>query len=241
MNRHVRVDVHADGFQLRLVLGEIVGDDRRGHAPGEACVGAEGLDVDKVSPAADALADQKAADHQVQRRHELHPADLAHQKADQHAADESAIDGHAAAAGVEDLAEILSIVVPLQDHIVGPGSHDAADGAAQNDVEHPVGVHAKLPGAAADVQNRQNKAQRDQDAVPVYRQVPNRKGHSVYLKIQPQSGEGNGVCCLFHEKLLLILFYAITIERQLFPVEKSSRRRCSSCCRVQFATISTRS
>ena len=54
-----------------------------GHAENAVRIGAEGFVIGEVSPAADALSQQKAHCNNIQHRHQLHLSELCHQSAHQ--------------------------------------------------------------------------------------------------------------------------------------------------------------
>ena len=79
MNRHVRVNVHSQRFQLLFMLCQVGSDGFGRHSPRQAGISSEGFDVDKVAPAANGLTDQKSACCQIYHRQCFYLADLAHQ------------------------------------------------------------------------------------------------------------------------------------------------------------------
>ena len=95
MHRSGGVDSHTGGqcdlHRLQVGFGSLAV-----HAPGQRSVRAEGLLIDEVAPAADALADEEAQRDQVEQRQQRDLAPLGGQPAEHERADDRAVDGNAA-------------------------------------------------------------------------------------------------------------------------------------------------
>ena len=181
VHRRVRVDGDAQLGQGRNVVGiRQVGDNPvAGHPPGEVGVAAEGLAVDKVAPAADPLPNQEPEGGQVHDRQDPHLVDAGDDTADEESAYNAAVDGHAALPGVPDSRQVVLILVPGEDDVVGPRPDDAADQPADDDVDQLVAVDAEPFAVFEGHQKRQQDVGGDDDAVPGYVDAADRKGDRV--------------------------------------------------------------
>ena len=85
------------------------------HAPRQVGRAAVRLAVDKVAPAADALADQQAERRQIAQGGKRELFDTAVHIQRDHYADHRAVDGNAAVPDRDDLVRVLAVIVPLKD------------------------------------------------------------------------------------------------------------------------------
>ena len=97
-------------------------------------IAAEGLCIEKVPPAADELSCEKAEHRRVRDGEELHLPPVAENHAAEDAGQDATIDGETALSEVEDLPEMLRVVVPLEDHIVGTCTENGENDAVQREV-----------------------------------------------------------------------------------------------------------
>ena len=126
---------------------------------------------------------------QIQGRAYLHLADLCHDDAAGHTSQNTAVDGKPSLADVQDLGKVALEGLPVKDHIVQPGADDAAEQPHHCHIDEAVAIHAHLPGIGEDIDPCQHKADADEQAVPVYIEPTDGKGHPVQFKFQPQAGE----------------------------------------------------
>ena len=163
------------------------------HAPGQRGLAAVRLAVDKVAPAADALADQQAERGQIAqggKRQLFHPA--VNQQRDQHA-DHRAVDRNAAVPDGDDLGRVLAVIAPLEDHIIDARADNAGRHADDQAVDQVVRGDAKLLDTRIDIQRREHKADADDDAVPVDVLAEHIAGNAVQGEFQAEGREGNQV------------------------------------------------
>ena len=165
------------------------------HAQEEVVVDlrAEGLPVEEIAPAADALADQQAQRHDVQIGRQLLLLHLGEEQQAQGGADDAAVDGDAALPDVESGNRVVLVVVPLEDHVVDSGADDGQGNGEENRVDHAVHIGAELLDPPAHVENRQQEAQGDDHAVEIDFSAEDGKGQGPgqVQPLNPQPGEGN--------------------------------------------------
>ena len=191
MDRHRGVDDgarrHGDGAAAQIGFG-----GGAVHPPGQGGVAAKGFLVDKVAPAADALADQKAHAGQVQHGGHRDFAPAAGQPAEDDRADDAAVNGKAALADVQHIPDAV-VGKGRHGHIVHAGADDGHDHAHHDDVGHGIAVDAELGAVAEREQDGQHDAGGDQHAVPVDVHAADGESHPVDLKAEAQPREGDKV------------------------------------------------
>ena len=149
---HARGQRDLHGFEIRLRALAV-------HAPGQRRVCTEGLLIDEVAPAANALPDQKAQRHQIKQRQQRHLAPFGGQGAEHKRTDDRAIDGDAALADVDHLPEAL-ILKGCHSYVINTGTDDGHDRADGHNVHQTVRVDAVVHGIAEGVEHRQQHARR---------------------------------------------------------------------------------
>ncbi len=122
----------------------IIGNTLARHAPRQIRVGAEGLLIHKVAPAADRLPDQQAGGTDVEKRKQLYPAPFAADDRAKRAADDCPVKAQSAAAQVEDRAEIPGIFVPAKRDVIETRADDAQNGGGHHDIQRMVAVKAEF-------------------------------------------------------------------------------------------------
>ena len=160
--------VEERGMDLH-VLG---GADPHPHPPGQVRQAAEGLPVDEVGPAADDLAQEQADDGQVRHGAEGDLFQPGEDEGRQRPGDHGAVDGDAAVPDGGDPAPVqgaggVPVEVQVEDDVVDPGAQDAAGHRPEHEVQHMVLGEAVALGLLHAKQHPRQKAQGQDDAVPV--------------------------------------------------------------------------
>ena len=138
------------------------------HTPRQIRCRTESLLVDKVAPAADALTDQETDGSHVEHGENIHLPPFCDQAADEQRADDAAVNAEAALLDVEDLKRVLQILVArVKQHVVKTRADDAADQTADDRIKQVVLVDIHFFARCKAVQNGEQKADADDDAVPV--------------------------------------------------------------------------
>ena len=160
------------------------------HAPGQRGHRAKALLVHKITPAPHALANEKAQRGQVQYRRNGKLPPLGHQTSENHGPNKAAIDGNAAIMDKKNLDGVVPIFIAgIENHVVQPGAHNASHRTSQHRVNQAVHVDAHFFRAAPGIDHGQKEAHGNDDSIPANVVVSNGKGHLVYGKPKPQSGE----------------------------------------------------
>ena len=126
-------------------------DGGEAHPPGEGGLGAEGLPVHEVAPAADGLAQHEAHDAEV--RHGPQPDVLAAAVEEGHEEDrdDGAVDGEAAVPDGHDAAPVEAAVripeaVQVEENVVDPGPQDAEGHTHEDEVQQVILLDAVVLG-----------------------------------------------------------------------------------------------
>ena len=173
-------------------------DGGEAHPPGEGGLGAEGLPVHEVAPAADGLAQHEAHDAEV--RHGPQPDALAAAVEEGHEedGDDGAVDGEAAVPDGDDAAPVEAAVgipeaVQVEEDIVGPGTQDAEGHAHEDQVQQVILLDAVMLGLPQAEEHAEEHAQAQNDAVPVDA-VADVEGHGVggEFPVPKEAGEADG-------------------------------------------------
>ena len=170
-------------------IAEIADDPVTGHTPGKIGVGTEGFSVDKVTPAADTLANEEAHSCQVHHGQYLDLAKTCYQCTSKKSTDNAAINGHAALPGLEDQGEVVLVVLPAEGHKVETGTNDAADDAGQHHVHHLVADDAESLAVSEGHPHSQQDAKPDKGAVPGHLKVADGEDDRIQIEFQSQIGE----------------------------------------------------
>ena len=186
VNRLGRVHRNALGGQGGLDAGQVVVGALAVHAPGQGGVGAEGFLIDKVAPAADALAHQEAHGHHVEEGQQRDPAPAGGQPAEDERADDAAVDGQAAVPHRDHIPDGL-VLKGRHGHIGDAGADDAHDGADHHHVHQAVGVEAEVRRIVEGQRHAQDEPQGDEDAVPVDVEPAQRERHAVEGEFQAEA------------------------------------------------------
>ena len=182
------VIVHGGGGDDAAVLGDQLVQAHPQEAVG---LGAEGLPVEEVAPAAQALADQKAQGGDVQHRANLHLLDPGKDQNADGSADDAAVNGQATVPDIQNFDGVVLIAVPLEDAVVQPGAQNGKGHDAQHAVGQIVHGQAELAAAAAGVKDRQQQAHGDDEAVQMDAQGADVQG-AGWIDLDAQTGERNG-------------------------------------------------
>ena len=180
-------------------------DGRQAHAPRQRRLRAEGLAVHEVAPAADELADKQADDDEVGHGEELKsllalaPAQA---QRDDDDGDDRPVDGETAVPDGDGLAPAeravaVFEVVEIEQHIVNPRAEDAAGDAPEHAVEEVILADAVFLLLAHAKRQRQHKAERDENAVPVDAAAADvqRHGAGRELPVAEKPREADGAVC----------------------------------------------
>ena len=107
----------------------------------------------------------------------------------QECTDYAAVNRHSPFPGVPDRGKIVLILVPGENYKVQPRADNAADQAAQHDVDQLVGVDAKAFGVPKRHQHRQQDADRDDHAVPGDPKTADLQRSGIDVKLQSKFGK----------------------------------------------------
>ena len=190
MHRHLRVHGHTLSSQIRRRGGQRISDLYAPHSKERGIrIGAKGLLVKEIAPAADTLADKQTQGTQVQQ---IAKVDLAHLAADGGAdqgTDNATVNGKPAVPNLHDLCRVGAVIAPLKNHIICPSADDTEDRTPNEHIRHPVQAHTPLVCHTAAVQHRQHKAKGDNDTVKMNIITADGKRHRRQIKVDPQPGE----------------------------------------------------
>ena len=142
------------------------------HAPGQGGLGAEGLPVQEIAPAADGLADEQAHDHQVHHGPQLDVAAAAENDGHNHHGDDAAVNGQAAVPdgdglGPAEMALMVLELAEIKQNIVQPGPHDGRGDAPQQPVDEVILPDAVFGALAHTPPQGYQHTQGDENAVPI--------------------------------------------------------------------------
>ena len=168
------------------------------HAPGQVGHAAEGLAVDEVGPAADALAQDQSDGAQVGEGGEFQLMAPGVEEQHDDAGNDGAVDGQAAVPQAHHGAPVqtavrLAVEIQVEQDIVDAGADDAAGDGPQDQIHHVVLADAEVLGLAqGQSQARQHGAGQD-DTVPVDA-VADVDGDHIRVKgpVPEQAGETDG-------------------------------------------------
>ena len=159
---------------------------------------AEGLPVEEVSPAADALADEKAAQHQIQKGGQVGLFDFAEDDHADHRADHRTVDGDAAVPDIQHGDGVLPVAVPGESTVVDSGADNGQGRDPQHAIQQIILAQSRIVAASAGIQHRQQQPQGDDQPVIMNLQGPQGKASSR-IQLQAQKGKGNGgIVCRIH-------------------------------------------
>ncbi len=152
------------------------------HPPGQRRLDAEGLTVHEVAPASHRLPDQKSHHDQVRQRPQLEAFLFAEHQAHQECRDHAAVDGEPAVPDSHRLRPVKGAVrffepVQIEQHIVQPGPHNSQRDSPQHAVHQVVLGNTVLFLLLHAEPQRQQHAQRDDDAVPIDGLPANAEGY----------------------------------------------------------------
>ena len=136
------------------------------HAPGEIRVGTKGLLVHKIAPSPNSLAHEEPDTRQVQDVQNMDFLYLAHNEHGDERRNDAAIDGETTVVDAPDLPGMVPVIVPREQHIVGPCPDDAEDGTPDDLIKEDIEADALLLAEPRAEQQRQQKAARNNDAIP---------------------------------------------------------------------------
>ena len=176
----------------------LVGAGPHPHPPGQVRQAAEGLPVDEVGPAADDLAQEKPHDRQVRHGAEGDFFKPGEEEGGQGPGDDGAVDSDAAVPDGDDPAPVqgaigVPVEVQIEDDIIDAGAQDAAGHCPENEVQHVVLRQAVALGLLHAQQQSRQKAQGQDDAVPVDPVADvNGDGVRVELPVPEEAGEADG-------------------------------------------------
>ena len=175
---------------------------RRGpktHPPGKGGLCAEGLPVDEIGPAADALAQQQPHNAKVRHGSEFQLFDPGVNQRHQDAYNNGTVNGQAAVPDGNDTAPVQAAVgiseqVQIENHIVDAGAHNTAGHGPQNHIQHIVLRQAEALGLLHTKKQARQHADGQNDAVPVDT-VSNVDGNRVRVEFpvaeQPREADGH--------------------------------------------------
>ena len=153
-------------------LDGLIAADPDLHPPGQVRQSAEGLPVDEVGPAADALARQQSQHRQVRHGPEFQLLVPGVEEGHQHTGDDRAVDGKPAVPNGNHLAPVeaavgVAVQVQVEDHVVQPGADDAAGHRPEHHVQHIVLREPVTLGLLHAQQQSRQHGDGQNDAVPV--------------------------------------------------------------------------
>ena len=151
----------------RMIIRHLARRVDKSHLEKRVCHAAVRLAVHEVAPATENLPDNHAhcgvIEHN-QRRNPFYPAQ--NQNRDR-TADDAAVDRKSALPDVEHRDGVVSVEVPVEHAVVKPRAHNADGHRPQHQIQHVVLRNAERFCAVQHIQNRQQEAARNNNAVPV--------------------------------------------------------------------------
>ena len=199
MHRKQRVNRNALRSQNVLMRLQIRNDRWSGHSPGGRRIGTERLHVEKISPSSNRLSENHASGGQVNKRQQLHTAQPAHDNHDDQPADDAAVNGQPSLPDIKNIKRVGCVVFPGKGDVIETRAHDAADHAADHNIQRTVGIDAKGTCALEDIANCQQKRTCNDDSIPINRLPKQRKRHPVDRKIaDSKPREGNCLSNFIH-------------------------------------------
>ena len=164
------------GVYERTRLQTVAADNiHAGHAeyPVGAALCAEGFLVDEVAPSAYALSDEESERGNIRHRAEVDLAYLAHHEAAEESSDNAAVNGETAVpygreSGDDIKAHSGIRVEGLEHAVVDTRAEESHDERHEYHVEHSVLAKSEVLSAPHRVEVRENHADGDEHAVPVY-------------------------------------------------------------------------
>ena len=193
------------------------------HAPGQFRGGAEGLLVDKVAPAAHTLANEETQGSNIQNSGNLQLAELGHQAAEHHSADNAAVDGQASVVNLEDLQGVFPVFITgIEDHIKQPRENYPGDEANNNHIEQTVDINVHFLAAKAGIDQCQQEPCRNDDAIPIHMEAPDGKSHRVDVELQPQMGKRDIIGHSFMSSFGSFMVPAVKSQRARFALPGKS-------------------
>ena len=147
------------------------------HAAEDVRLAAEGLAVEEVAPAADALADEQTVDREIAERAEGDRPLAAPQDHEREPREDAAVDGETALPDLEDIEQVAGILVPAEDHVIQPRADDDRRDQPEDEVIEIVRRDAdEFFAAVGAVEDAEQKAQRDHRAVKIERPPEEHEG-----------------------------------------------------------------
>ena len=207
MHRHRGVHRHALRRQRGRVGSKIAFGGFAVHSPGQCGVAAKCFLIDKVSPAANALADQKTHCHQIKHLQKRNLAPFARKAAKHKRADERAVNGNAAVAQIDHFPQAL-VLKRRHGHIINACAHNGHHCADHHHIHHTVGVDAEIRPIAEGKQQAAHKARRQNDAIPVNIKAAQGNGHTVNVQAKPQARKLYQIDHCFSPLTYSFAFYA---------------------------------
>jgi hypothetical protein len=168
MYRVVCYNRHALLCKLVSVLNKVHHYLITGHTPRQIGITAKRLNVYKVAPSADRLANQKAHHSKVHHGKELYLAPFAHKIANHNRANQAAVNAKAAVPNLIDFIQMVLVVAPFKHHIVDSCAKDTAHKATHDHINKAVGVDAAFSGLFQRIGNGKCNPQRNQDTIPIH-------------------------------------------------------------------------
>ena len=165
---------------------------RQSHAGEGRRLAAEGLAVDEVAPAADALPDEQTGCADVRHRAEGDLPLPAPDDAGQDARDHAAVDGEPALPDLERVERVLAVVAPLEDDVVQPRADDGQRDHPDEKVIERVRLDAAAAAVPRTVEHRQDEAHGDDRAVPVKRVTEERERRAGVDAPVAEHGKADG-------------------------------------------------
>ena len=153
----------------RMYVHGFLAGQRQPHAGEGRRLAAEGLAVDKVAPAADALADEQAGRTHVRHRAKGNFLLPAPDDAGQQPRDDAAVDGEPALPDLERVDGVGAVVAPLEDDVVQPCADDGDRDHPDEKVVERVRPDAATAAVPRAVKHCEDEAHGDDHAVPVKR------------------------------------------------------------------------
>ena len=171
------------------------------HAPRQRRVGAEGLLIEEVAPAAARLPDQKTERRDIEHREGVELAYPTHDQPGGERHDQAAVDAKAALPDVQDRFRVGKIGVALiaEQHIVQPRADEGQQRAHQDGIDHLVGIEAEGSCMGQAVDHRQQKADGDAHTVPFDRERVAEQREAEQLIAQRQVPPEGGKLDVFRQ------------------------------------------
>ncbi len=151
------------------------------HAPRQICGCAKGFSIDKIAPPADDLANEQPQGPHIQKGQDIEPVTIlpAKEQHHQNSHDDAAIDGEAPVPNGQQFIQMILIIIPAVENIIGSGSQHAAGQSNDQQIDNSIRIGFKRRRPLHQVQSPQQKSHRQDDPIPTNGPAPYMEGHLI--------------------------------------------------------------